>query len=147
MTTSDDRIDEYFRRYAATLSGFDAEAAAGLWSTPGMIVDDRASGVLDSRDGMITGLQQSYPVYRRLGLAAVGHEVLGAQHLTGVLALVHVRFRFFDADGGQLTDTTSHYLLRDGEEGLRAVVCVETDAAENLAALARERGVDLAPGA
>jgi hypothetical protein len=138
-----ERIDEYLARYAASLTAFDAEAAADLWSTPGMIADDHVSGVLESREAMIVGLKQSYPLYRELGLASVGHELLDANTLSERLVLVRVRWLFRDADGEQLTDTTSHYLLREEESGLRACLCVETDAAEKLQALAAERGFDL----
>ncbi|PRB17308.1 hypothetical protein [Microbacterium sp. MYb62] len=143
MTASDDRISDYLTRYADSLTAFDAETAAGLWSAPGMIVNDRTSGVLDSRDAMVDGLRQSYPIYQRLGLASVGFELLERRDLSDRLALVRVRWLFFDAGGAQLTDTDSYYLLRDEAEGLQACVCVETDAAQKLQALAAERGVDL----
>ena len=82
--------------------------------------------------------------YQRLGLASVGFELLERRDLSDRLVLVRVRWLFFDAGGVQLTDTDSYYLLRDeDEEGLQACVCVETDAAQKLQALATERGVDL----
>jgi hypothetical protein len=144
MTTSDDTISEYLTRYADSLTAFDAETAAGLWSTPGMIVNDRSSGVLDSRDAMVESLRQAYPIYHRLGLASVGFDLLERRDLSDRLVLVRVRWLFFDAGGAQLTDTDSYYLLRDEDEaGLQACVCVETDAAQKLQALAAERGVDL----
>lgn len=144
MTTTDDRISEYLTRYADSLTTFDAETAAGLWSTPGTIVNDRSSGVLESRDAMIDGLRQSYPIYQRLGLASVGFELRERRDLSDRLVLVRVRWLFFDAGGAQLTDTDSYYLLRDEDAvGLQACVCVETDAAEKLQALAAARGVDL----
>lgn len=144
MSIHTDRVDEYLARYAASLTEFDAEAAADLWSAPGMIVDDHVSGVLESRDAMIAGLTQSYPLYRELGLASVGHELLGTNALSDRLVLVRVRWLFHDAQGDLLTDSTSYYLLRDEDEaGLQACVCVETDAAEKLRALAAARGVDL----
>ena len=62
MTISSQDIDDFFGRYAAALTNFDAGASADLWATPGTIVDDRFSGVLDSRDAMVSGLEQSYPV-------------------------------------------------------------------------------------
>lgn len=145
MTTSDDTISEYLTRYADSLTAFDAETAAGLWSTPGMIVNDRSSGVLDTREAMVEGLRHSYPIYQRLGLASVGFELLERRDLSDRLVLVRVRWLFFDAGGAQLTDTDSYYLLRDEDEGLQACVCVETDAAEKLQALAAARGVDLTP--
>lgn len=144
MSASDDTISEYLTRYADSLTAFDAETAAGLWSTPGMIVNDSSSGVLDSRDAMVEGLRQSYPIYQRLGLASVGFELLETRGLSDRLVFVRVRWLFFDAGGAQLTDTDSYYLLRDEDEaGLQACVCVETDAAQKLQALAAERGVDL----
>lgn len=59
MTISSQDIDDFFGRYAAALTNFDAGAPADLWATPGTIVDDRFSGVLDSRDAMVSGLEQS----------------------------------------------------------------------------------------
>lgn len=144
MSIHTERVDEYLGRYAASLSDFDAEAAVELWSTPGMIADDRVSGVLDTREEMVMGLKQSYPLYRELGLASVGHELLEANDLSERLVLVKVRWLFRDAEGELLTDATSYYLLRDEDEaGLQACVCIETDSAEHLQALAEKRGIDL----
>lgn len=143
MGISTDRVADYLSRYAATLTDHDAKTAAELWATPGMIVDDRASGVLESRDAMVEGLQQSYPLYRKLGLASVGHELLEVKRLTERLVLVCVRWLFLDDAGDFLTDSTSYYLLREEEADLRACVCIETDAVAKLQALAEERGVEL----
>ena len=121
------------------------EAAADLWTTPGLIADDRFSGVLESRDKMVQGLQQSYPLYQKLGLDSVGYELVDETHLTDLLVLVRVRWKFFDAEGALLTDSNAYYLLRGEEGGLRATVCVQTDDAEKLQALAASRGIDLTP--
>lgn len=134
---------DYLTRYAATLTAFDAPAAAALWAVPGMIVDDRFAGVVSSREEMVRGLERSYPVYRELGLATVGFELLGLERLTAALTLVRVRWLFHDADGALLTDSTSHYLLRRTDEGLQACVCVQVDDLAKLQALAAARGVDL----
>ena len=97
-------IDDYLARYAQTLTRFDATAAAELWAEPGVIVDDRFSGVLDDRTSMARGLEQSYPLYRALGLSTVDYELLSSTSLTGAIALLHVRWLFLDADGAPLTD-------------------------------------------
>ena len=143
MSVETPQITDYLDRYAATLTEFDAEGAAELWSTPGMIVDDCFSGVLESRDKMVEGLKQSYPVYQRLGLGSVSYELVDANHLSNGLVLVRVRWRFLDPNGDELTDSNSYYLLRNEDSGLRACVCVETDSAEKLQALADARGIDL----
>ena len=143
MSETDAAIDDYLTRYAADLTAFDAKASADLWSTPGMLVDDRFTGVLESRDAMVEALEQSYPLYKELGLASVGHELLRQEQLSGTVTLVQVRWLFFDDDGEQLTDSTSWYLLRRDDEGLRACVCIQVDDLEKLEALAAERGVAL----
>ncbi|WP_127792202.1 hypothetical protein [Agromyces sp. LHK192] len=147
MSIDHDRIVDYLARYADTLTNLDAEAAADLWTMPGMIADDRFSGVLISRSEMIEGLKQSYPLYRKLGLASVGYDVVDEHHLTGNLVLVRVRWRFFDADGELLTDSSAYYLLRAVDTDLRATACIQVDDVEKLRALASARGVDLTPPA
>ena len=145
MSIETTRITDYFDRYAASLTRFDAEASAELWSTPGMVVDDRFSGALDSREEMATGLKQSYPIYRELGLGSVDYELIDENRLSDALVLVRVRWLFLDGDGELLTDSNSYYLLRDEESGLRACVCIETDSMQKLQALADAKGVDLTP--
>lgn len=143
MSISSSQVDDYLTRYAATLTELDAEAGAALWSTPGMIVDDRVSAVLETREAMAEGVKQSYPLYLQLGLASVAHELLETKELSARLVMVRVRWLFLDENGDLLTDTFSYYLLREEESGLQAVVCIETDAAEKLQALTEERGVSL----
>lgn len=144
MTISSQDIDDYFGRYAAALTNFDAGVSADLWATPGTIVDDRFSGVLDSRDAMVSGLEQSYPVYKQLGLASVGYEIVDERPFSDRLVLVAVRWTFLDANGDTLTDSNPSYLLRREDSGLRATVSIQTDDMEKLQALAESRGVDLA---
>lgn len=92
MSISHEQIDDYLTRYAATMTDLDAESAADLWTTPGLIADDRFSGVLESREAMVQGLKQSYPLYQKLGLHSVGYELLDQNHLTGLLVLIRVRW-------------------------------------------------------
>ncbi|MFF1399025.1 hypothetical protein ACFVZD_35115 [Streptomyces sp. NPDC058287] len=137
-------LDAYLARYAGTLTSYDAHAAADLWGSPGMILNDQqGAGVLESREAMANGLEQSYALYRKLGLASVGYERLGYEQLSDTIFLVRVRWLFYDSDGNQMTDSLGSYILRRGEEGLRAFVCVPADDAEKLQALATRKGVDL----
>ncbi|MFF3645579.1 hypothetical protein [Streptomyces sp. NPDC002564] len=144
MNDIEAELDDYLARYADTLTSYDAHAAAGLWGTPGMILtDEQGAGVLESREAMAAGLEQSYPLYRRLGLASVGYERLGHERLGDTIFLVRVRWLFYDSDGNRMTDSHGSYILRRGDEGLRAFVCVPADDAEKLQALAAEKGVGL----
>ena len=137
-------LRDYFDRYAGALVAFDAEAAAQLWSAPGMIVGEEFSDAVGTRAEMVAGLAQSYPLYERLGLADVDYDLLGTHRISGRLALIRIRWRFLDSRGELLTDSTSEYLLRaEGEPGLQATVCVETDSQQKLVELAERLGIDL----
>jgi hypothetical protein len=74
---------------------------------------------------------------------SVGHERLNVQDLTEAISLVHVRRLFYDAEGSQLSDSTGYYIVREGDDGLQACVCVQTDDVEKLQTLAAERGIDI----
>ncbi|MFI6148721.1 hypothetical protein [Streptomyces sp. NPDC051109] len=137
-------INDYLTAYAATLTAFDSHAAAGLWGEPGMILDDRGAGVIESREAMASGLERSYPLYRKLGLASVGFEHVSHERLSERIFLVRVRWLFYAKDGSRLTDSTGSYLLRRDDEGFRAFVNVPADDLEKLQALATAQGIDLA---
>lgn len=145
MADAEDLVDEYLTRYASALSRFDARESADLWTMPATIVDDRFTGVFDTHDVMVQGLERSYPFYRQLGLASVGHEMLGREPLTPLITLVHVRWIFFDATGEELTDSFAYYLLRQEGDGLKACVCIQTDDLEKLRSLAAKRGIAFPP--
>ena len=147
MTITESRVRGFLDRYAASLTTFDAEECALLWSTPGVIADDQFSGVLETRAAMVEGLRQSYPFYQQLGFASVAYELTEARILSTQLVLVRVRWIFLDDAAAELTDTDSYYLLRDEAGILRATVCIETDAAAKLQELAERRGIDLPPPA
>lgn len=146
MSPYDVAVDDFLTRYASTLTSFDSTAAANLWATPGMILDDRSAGVIEDRETMAQGLERAYNLYRELGLAAVGHECLKVDPLTDVIKLVHVRWHFYDADGNELTDSNAHYIVRRDNDRLYACVCIQVDDAEKIQALATERGIDLSDG-
>ncbi|MFG2212583.1 hypothetical protein [Streptomyces sp. NPDC048638] len=144
MNNIEAEIDDYLARYASTLTSYDAHAAADLWGSPGMILNDQhGAGVLESREAMASGLEQYYPLYRKLGLASVGYERLSHEQLSSTVFLVRVRWLFYDEDGNQMTDSLGSYILRRGDEGLRAFVCIPADDAEKLQALAAKQGINL----
>ena len=58
---------------------------------------------------------------------SVGHGRLNVQDLTEVISLVHVSRLFYGAEGSQLTDSTGYYIVREGDDGLQACVCVQTE--------------------
>lgn len=111
MAISSEELEAHLGAYQDALSSFDAKRTAELWGVPGTIVSDTFAGALDSREAMAAGLEQSYPLYQRLGLQHVEHETLDRVDLTDRLLLVQVRWLFYDASGQLLTDGHYEYLL------------------------------------
>ena len=68
MAVNSEKLETHLRTYEQALSSFDAKRTAELWGIPGTIISDAFVGALDSREAMAAGLEQSYPVYQRLGL-------------------------------------------------------------------------------
>ena len=143
MGIEEERLAEFFDRYAAALREFDADATARLWGLPGMIVTDEFAGALESRADMAAGLAASYPLYRRLGLESAMPEIRAVSALTDRISTVRVRWRFLDADDELIVTTDYEYLVRDDADGLHAYLAVGIDEAEALQRAARTRGVDL----
>ncbi|MFF0529064.1 hypothetical protein ACFYT3_11785 [Nocardia amikacinitolerans] len=142
MTTRDE-IESFLDEYQAALSAFDAERSAAMWGTPGTILSDGFVGSLSSNAEMAQGLAQSYPFYRRLGLARVGHTLLEHVDLTPLITRIRVRWHFYDENDDLLTDGDYEYLLRRDDEALRTYVAVPIDEVEKLTQLAAAKGIDL----
>jgi hypothetical protein len=143
VAVSSEEIEAHLRAYEHALSSFDAKRTAELWGVPGTIISDTFAGALDSREAMAAGLEQSYPVYRRLGLHHVEHQTLHRIDLTDRLLLVHVRWLFYDSTDELLTDGHYEYLLRQDDDVLRTYVAVAIDEQEKLTQLAQRQGIDL----
>ncbi|MEU4314100.1 nuclear transport factor 2 family protein [Nocardia sp. NPDC024068] len=140
-----DEIESFLDEYQSTLSSYDAERTASLWGTPGTIVGDEFVGALHSREDMAQGLAQAHPIYQALGLSRVDHTIIELAELTAALVRIRVRWHFFDSDDALMADSDYEYVLRRDDEGWRAYVAIDIDAAEQLSRLAAEKGVRL-PG-
>jgi hypothetical protein len=143
VAISSEELEAHLGAYQDALSSFDAKRTAELWGVPGTILSDTFTGALDSREAMAAGLEQSYPLYQRLGLYHVEHETLDRVDLTDRLLLVQVRWLFYDASGQLLTDGHYEYLLRRDNDRLRTYVAVAIDEQQKLAELAQRQGIDL----
>lgn len=144
MTIERSRLTEFLERYGGGLAAFDARASASLWDAPRAILSDGFAGSLGSDDELVAALEQSYPIYRALGLAGVEHELLEEAPITDRITRVRVRWHFLDESGERMSRSDYEYYLVEGDDGeLRVRFAVGIDDAEQLADLARRKGVDL----
>jgi hypothetical protein len=144
MTIERRRLTGFLERYGGALAAFDARASAALWGEPRAILSDGFAGSLGSDDELVAALEQSYPIYRALGLAGVEHELLEEAPITDRITRVRVRWHFLDESGERMSRSDYEYYLVEGDDGeLRVRFAVGIDDAEQLADLARRKGVDL----
>ncbi|MFB8386011.1 hypothetical protein ACFC3F_02605 [Microbacterium sp. NPDC055910] len=143
MAVSDREIESFLNDYQDGLGTYDVARSVALWGVPGTILSDPFVGTVSSREEMAQGLEQSYPLYRQLGLKRVEHTLLERVDLTAAITRLRVRWHFYGAGDELLTDGDYEYLLRRDEEGLRMYVAVSIDEAEKIAELAARKGVEL----
>ena len=144
MTIDADRLQEFFDGYGASLAAFDARASAALWGEPRAMLTDDMGGTLGSDDELVAALEQSYPLYRQLGLAGVTAEVREAVALTERTTRARVRWHFLDERGDELTTSDYEYYVVD-DSGLAVRFAFGIDDTERLTELAKRKGVEL-PG-
>lgn len=144
MTIERNRLTEFLERYGGALAAFDARASASMWGEPRAILSDAFAGALGSDEELVAALEQSYPLYRRLGLAGVEHELLEEAPITDRITRVRVRWHFLEESGERMSRSDYEYYVAEGDDGeLRVRFAVGIDDAEQLADLARRKGVDL----
>ena len=137
-------LRDFLARYGAALAAFDARASAALWGEPRAILSDGFAGALSSEAELVAALEQSYPLYRALGLAGVEFDVLEEVPITDRITRARVRWHFLDDTGQRMSRSDYEYHVVEGDDGeLRVRFAVGIDDAEQLADLARRKGVDL----
>ena len=137
-------LHEFFGRYGAALENFDAHAAAALWGAPRAMLADAFAGSLGTEDEVAAGLEQSYPLYRQLGLAGVEFDVLEEVPLTERITRARVRWHFLDADGERMSRSDYEYYVQRGDDGeLTVRFALGIDDAAQLAELMHRKGLDV----
>ncbi|MBM7505412.1 hypothetical protein ACFPER_18145 [Agromyces aurantiacus] len=137
-------LHEFFGRYGAALENFDARASAALWGPPRAMLSDAFAGSLGSDDEIAGALEQSYPLYRQLGLAGVEFDVLEEVPITEHITRARIRWHFLDADGERMSRSDYEYYVQRGEDGgLSVRFALGIDDAEQLAALMHRKGLDV----
>jgi hypothetical protein len=112
-------------RLARALTSGDGKAAAAMWATPALVLgDDMALTVSSSAD-----LQEVFggakAQYNARGITDTRPDILRLDWVTNRLAIVEVRWPYLAADGDEVGEETSTYVIRrepDGRLAIRATV-------------------------
>jgi hypothetical protein len=112
-------------RLARALTSGDGKGAAAMWATPALVLgDDMALTVSSSVDlqEVFGGAKAQYNAH---GITDTRPDILRLDWVTSRLAIVEVRWPYLTADGDEVGEETSTYVIRrepDGRLAIRASV-------------------------
>ena len=110
---------------AHALTSGDGRAAAATWATPALVIaDDVALTVISSNElqEVFGGAKEQY---NARGIAETRADILRLNWLTSRLAIVEVRWPYLTAEGAEVGEETSTYVIRrepDNRLAIRASV-------------------------
>jgi hypothetical protein len=112
-------------RLARALTAGDGPAAAALWATPALVLGDDLAVTVASRADVQDVFGGAQAHYAARGIVDTRPDILRLDWLTHRLAIVEVRWPYLAADGDELGEETSTYVIRrepDGRLAIRAAV-------------------------
>ncbi len=146
MAIESTTLHEFFGRYGSALEQYDSHASAAMWGPPRAILSDAFAGSLGSDEEVAAALEQSYPVYRELGLSGVEFDVLEEVPITEHITRARIRWHFLDETGERMSRSDYEYYVQEGDDGeLTVRFALGIDDAEQLADLMHRKGLDVPP--
>jgi hypothetical protein len=110
---------------AHALTSGDGKSAAATWATPALVIADDLAQTVTSHDELQEVFGGAKAQYNARGIADTRPDILRLDWVTDRLAIVEVRWPYLAADGDEIGEETSTYVIRrepDGRLAIRASV-------------------------
>ena len=110
---------------AHALTSGDGKSAAATWATPALVIADDLALTVTSHDELQDVFRGAKAQYNARGIADTRPDILRLDWVTDRLAIVEVRWPYLAADGDEIGEETSTYVIRrepDGRLAIRASV-------------------------
>jgi hypothetical protein len=110
---------------ARAVTSGDGEAAAAVWATPALVLGDDMALTVSSSAEIRDVFGSAKPQYNARGITDTRPDILRLDWITHHLAIVEVRWPYLTADGDEVGEETSTYVIRrepDGRLAIRAAV-------------------------
>lgn len=110
---------------AHALTSGDGKTAAATWATPALVIADDLALTVTSHDELQEVFGGAKAQYNARGIADTRPDILRLDWVTDRLAIVEVRWPYLAADGDEIGEETSTYVIRrepDGRLAIRASV-------------------------
>lgn len=110
---------------ARAVTSGDGDAAAAVWATPALVLGDDMALTVSSSAEIRDVFGSAKPQYNARGITDTRPDILRLDWITHHLAIVEVRWPYLTADGEEVGEETSTYVIRrepDGRLAIRAAV-------------------------
>jgi hypothetical protein len=110
---------------AHALTSGDGKRAAATWATPALVIADDLALTVTSHDELQEVFGGAKAQYNARGIADTRPDILRLDWVTDRLVIVEVRWPYLAADGDEIGEETSTYVIRrepDGRLAIRASV-------------------------
>ncbi len=119
----DQYVQQFFRDFSQAMTEGDVETIKKCWPIPSYVVGNALQMAVKSPDEVerfFSGLKQQYS---RRGIMEAIPDIESIQWLTEKIALVGVRWPYFDNTGTEIGEESSCYTLKLMPEGDLKIVC------------------------
>ena len=112
-------------KLARAVTSGDGKAAAAIWATPALVIGDDMALTVGSSTDIQDVFGGAKAQYNARGITDTRPDILRLDWLTHRIAIVEVRWPYLAADGDEVGEETSTYIIRrepDGQLAIRAAV-------------------------
>lgn len=114
----DTSIQDFLDQLGRALTSGDGSAAAALWAAPALVIGDDMERAIASTDELVAWFGGAKAQYNARGIVETRAEIVRLTWPTDRMAIVEVRWPYFDASGDEIGDETSTYTLRRDDSGV-----------------------------
>lgn len=120
-------IAAFFELYTSAFSRCDVNKISELWTFPAFITGESRSAVFDNAQSFEKNTTALCDFYKRQGMKRAHKTVLSAQALYPGVVLARTKDELFDEADELITQWEHTYLLRNTDDGWRALAAVADD--------------------
>ena len=113
-------------KLARAVTSGDGKAAAAIWATPALVIGDDMALTVGSSADIQDVFGGAKAQYNARGITDTRPDILRLDWVTHRIAIVEVRWPYLAADGDEVGEETSTYVIRrepDGQLAIRAASC------------------------
>jgi hypothetical protein len=111
-------VQEFLDRLAWALTSGNGRAAAGLWDVPAIMISDALVHTILDRDELVRVFADARKQYAERGIIDTHGDIQRVEWMTERIAVVDVRWPWFNSRGSEDGEEWSTYTLRRDDHGM-----------------------------